>query len=107
MDEDNKIIEHLILKGAVEFAGVSETGEPLYNFTQSLKDVMPELYREHLNFVNAALMGLWEKGFIDMDLLEESPTVRLSPKAFDKDEISQLEEQDQFSLKEIKRILMQ
>ncbi|NCV44918.1 MAG: hypothetical protein EBW15_09075 [Actinobacteria bacterium] len=107
MDEDNKIIEQLILKGAVEFAGVSDTGEPLYNFTQNLKEVMPELYREHLNFVNAALMGLWEKGFIDMNLLEDSPIVRLSLKAFDEKEISTLSDQDQFSLKEIKRILTQ
>jgi len=107
MDEDNELIEKLILKGAVEFAGMSETGEPLYNFTQNLQEVMPELYREHLNFVNGVLMGLWEKGFIDMDLFDDTPTVRLSEKALDEQEIAQLSEQDQFSLKEIKRILMQ
>lgn len=105
MDEENKIIDQLILKGAVEFAGVSETGEPLYNFTKKLQQVMPELYREHLNFVNSKLMALWEKGFIDMDLLQDSPIVRLTDKAFQNQEVFQLPEEDQFSLNEIKRIL--
>jgi hypothetical protein len=107
MDEDSKLIESLILKGAIEMAGISDSGEPLYNFTTKIKEVMPELYREHLNFVNSALMGLWEKGFLNMDLLDENPTVRLSEKAFDQNEISGLSEKDQFSLMEIKRILIQ
>jgi hypothetical protein len=51
-------------------------------------------------------MGLWEKGFILMDLFQENPIVRLSDKAFDESEISKLSEEDQFSIKEIKRILL-
>lgn len=107
MDEvSQEIIEYLLLNGALEAAGVSETGEPLYNFTPKLKHVLPELYEEHMRHVNSELMGLWEKGFINMDLFEESPMVKLAPKAFNNEEISKLSEEDQFAVKEIKRILM-
>lgn len=105
-DDELKMIDHLISEGALEPAGMSETGEPLYNFTNKLQHVMPALYREHLNYVNAELMGLWEKGFIIMDLFDENPTVRLADKAFDKKEIAKLSDKDQFSIKELKRILL-
>lgn len=107
MDEAEKeIIEYLLLNGALEAAGISETGEPLYNFTPKLKYVLPELYEEHMKHVNSELMRLWEKGFIDMDLFADSPVVKLAPKAFNNDELAKLSDQDQFAVKEIKRILM-
>lgn len=108
MDESDKdIIDYLLLNGALEPAGVSETGEPMYNFTPKLKQVLPELYKEHVKHVNSELMALWEKGFINMDLFDDNPTVTLSKKAFDDTEISKLSEEDQFSIREIKRILLQ
>jgi len=106
-DHSRNIMDYLMLKGAIQPAGMSETGEPLYNFTPELKNVMPSLYNEHLNYVNAELMRLWEKGFISMNLLDSNPTVRLTDKAFDEFEIATLSEEDQFSMREIKRILMQ
>lgn len=108
MDEaEQSIIDYLLLNGALEAAGISDTGEPLYNFTPKLKHVLPELYEEHMNHVNSELMRLWENGFIDMDLFAESPAVKLTPKAFDNQEVSKLSDQDQFAIKEIKRILLQ
>ncbi len=108
MDEkDEDVINYLLLNGALEPAGVSETGEPMYNFTPKLQHVLPELYKEHVKHVNSELMGLWEKGFINMDLFDDNPTVTLSNKAFDDTEISKLSEEDQFSIREIKRILLQ
>lgn len=104
--EEQKIVDYLVLTGALEPAGISEKGELLYNFTQKLKEVMPELYREHVNYINAELMGLWEKGFITMDLFDENPTINLTDKAFSEEEISNLSEQDQYSISEIKRILL-
>lgn len=107
MDKVEKdLIDYLLLNGALEPAGISDTGEPLYNFTPKLKHVLPELYEEHMRHVNAELMGLWEKGFINMDLFSENPMVKLAPKAFDSDEVSKLSDQDQFAIKEIKRILL-
>jgi len=105
-DIEQKIIDKLILNGAMEMAGIdSKTGEILYQFTPKLKEVMPELYNEHLNFVNAELMRLWEKGFVNMDLMSDSPIVTLSEKAFNEEEISTLSDQDKWAIQEVKRLL--
>jgi hypothetical protein len=50
-------------------------------------------------------MTLWEKGYLDIDFLEENPTVRLTEKAVDKEELSKLTTQELWSLEEIKRLL--
>jgi len=107
MDNFKEIIDDLILQGAIQICGVDEkSGEFLYQFTPKLKDIMPELYKEHLNSVNSELMNLWEKGFVNMDLMSESPIVTLAHKAFEKNEISVLSKEEQHSLNEIKRILL-
>lgn len=107
MDKEKEIIDHLLLSGAMQICGVDEkTGEFLYQFTPKLKEVMPDLYREHLNSVNSEVMNLWESGFVNVDLLSDSPLVTLTEKAFDKDEISKLSKQDQWSLSEVKRVLL-
>ncbi len=87
-------------------AGVdSETGEFLYQFTNKLKDISPELYNEHINHVNGELMRLWEKGFLDIDFMSDSPIVYLTEKAVDQSEIAKLSKEDRWSLEEIKRLL--
>lgn len=103
---DDQIIEELILAGALEASAVSETGELLYSFTNKLKDINPDLYREHLNFVNAEIMFFWEHGFVFIsDLSEENPRVSLTEKAFDEEEIKQLDSEKKNTLSELKRIL--
>jgi len=105
-DREKKIIDKLILDGALQMSGIDgETGEILYQFTPKLKEVMPELYNEHLNFVNAELMRLWEKGFVNMDLMSDSPIVTLAEKAFDDNEIQSLSDQDRWAIQEVKRLL--
>lgn len=106
MDETREIIDTLLLTGAMEVSGVDEkTGEFLYQFTPKLKDVMPDLYKEHLNHVNSEIMRLWEKGFVTIDLMSDSPLVRLTDKAFDNKEVAKLSKEDRYSVEEIKRIL--
>lgn len=107
MDPIDETIEALILSGAVEVMGVdSKTGEPLYKFNSSIQKIMPELYNEHLNEVNNDIMTLWEKGFLDIDLLSEDPLVMLTDKAFDDAEIEEIPRELQIGLTEIKRLLL-
>lgn len=103
---NNKIIDELILSGALQVAGVDqETGEFLYQFTQKLKDISPALYDEHVNHVNGELMRLWEKGLLDINIADENPIVKLTEKAFDDKELSQLSKEDRWGIEEIKRLL--
>lgn len=106
MTDENTDIENLILAGGIEIAGVDENGEPLYQFTPKMKNINRQLYDMHLNFVNAEIMGLWELGFIEMDLFSEQPIVKLTAKAFSPDDIFNLSKQQQWSLTEIKRLLL-
>lgn len=106
MEEEDKIIEDLILKGALEVAGIDiETGEPLYNFTHKLKDVSPELDQEMQTFFSQEMMFLWENGFVEMDITEKDPIVRLTEKAFNNEEVLKLDKTKQYTLKDIIRQL--
>jgi hypothetical protein len=106
MDPIDQTIEALILTGAIEIVGIDQkTGQPLYRFNQSIQKIMPELYKEHLNEINRDIMGLWEKGFLNVDFLEEDPSVTLTDKAFDDTQIEQISREQQISLIEIKRLL--
>lgn len=107
--EDNKetniIIEKLILDGGLEIVGIDESGEPLYSFTPKLKILMPELYSEHLNSVNKEVMNLWEKGYVNIDLLSEDPIITMNEKSFIYEEILKLSKEEQWHLSEVKRLL--
>ena len=106
-DIENAVIDKLILEGALEIGGIDvENGEILYNFTNKLKEIMPELYNEHLNFVNSEIMWLWERGFVSIDdFTQDNPRVMLTDKALNSEEILKLPKDRQRSLEEIKRIL--
>ena len=104
---EDQIISELILSGALEIAGIDiETGEPLYNFTEKLVDVNPELHNEMSTYLSTEAMALWQYGFISMDVTEKNPTISLLPKAFDEKEVEKLDKNHQYTLKEIIRLLM-
>jgi hypothetical protein len=104
-DEDDAI-EKLILAGALEVAGIDmDTGDPVYNFTEKLIDVSPELHSEVSTYFSRETMALWQEGFLDMDITEKNPIVRLTQKALDEIEVANLNKDKQYTLKEIIRII--
>ena len=103
---EDDLINNLILQGALEVAGVdSETGEFLYAITSKMKDVMPDMYEDHLKTVNRDLLNLWEKGYVNIDLFLPDPIVTISEKGLDKNQISKLTKPEIWALEEIKRLL--
>jgi hypothetical protein len=107
MSDPDRIIEDLILSGALEVAGLDiETGEALYNFTDKLKDINPKLHNEQSKYFAVETMALWEYGFLSMDVTEPNPIVSLTDKSFDQKEIAKLDKQHQYTLKEIIRIIL-
>lgn len=104
-DEDDAI-DQLILSGALEVAGIDiETGQPMYNFTEKLIDISPELHKEVALYFSRETMSLWSKGFLDMDVTEANPMVMLTQKAFDENEISRLSKESRYTLMEIMRVI--
>jgi hypothetical protein len=103
--DENEMIEKLILEGGIEVAGIdSEDGSLLYSFTPKIKYLMPELYHDHMNAVNSEILSLWERGYVDIDLLSKDPIVTLTPKSLDEAEISKLNKREKWSIEELKRL---
>jgi hypothetical protein len=106
MDEDDEIIEKLILTGALEIAGIdTETGDFLYNFTDNLAKISPEIYKDMNSYFYSEMVTLWENGFIEMDITDTNPKITLTDKILDNESIKKLDRNSQHSLKEIIRIL--
>ena len=106
MNEDDKMIEKLILDGGLETVGIDqETGELLYSFTPKIKNLMPDLYDEHMTEVNSCVMKLWEKGFLNIDFFAPDPLITLAEKSFDKAAVEALSKKDRWNLFEIIRLL--
>jgi hypothetical protein len=107
MKEEDLIFIDLVEQGAIEYAGLNEEGEAIYNFTDKLKDINPDLFDIHQTQLNREVMFLWEQGFITVDLLQDNPDVGLTEKSFDERCIDELDDIYKSVLKEIKRILSQ
>ena len=104
--EEDKFLEDLILNGAVEVVGIDlETSEPLYTFTDKLAQFSPTLHKDMSNYFYKEMMFLWENGFIEMDITESNPTVRLTEKALDETKTRSLKRDQWYSLKEIIRLM--
>lgn len=105
MDEFD-IIDNLILNGGLEFAGKdSETGEPLYRPTDRLKHIDSRLSEEMSLYFSEITLRLWEKGFLDMDITQKDPVVKLGPKSFDAASISSLPKDERVIIEEIVKVL--
>jgi hypothetical protein len=89
-DEIDMIIEKLILIGAMEVAGVNEEGEFLYGITPKLREIQPELFKMIQNTINDGIMSLWVEGFLDVDMMQDEPTVKLTEKCFDEEALAEM-----------------
>lgn len=107
MSEDD-FIDALILNGALEVCAIDmETGQPLYRFTDKLKEIDPDLYETQKTMFYEELLDLWQEGFVDLDPLESNSKVTLTFKAFSASEIDKLDDAKKTTLKEVIRIMLQ
>jgi hypothetical protein len=99
---EDDAFEELLLNGAIEIVGIDErSGEMLFNFTEKLKDIDPLLYEKMNDFFYQELLGLWEKGFISMDITQKNPRVSLTQKALDEIEVGNLTTDQRIHLEDI------
>jgi hypothetical protein len=104
--EEQDMMDYLILNNALEVVAVdSKTGELLYSFTPKIKEIMPDLYEDHMNSVNSDILSLWERGYVNIDFLADNPKITITKKALDKNELSKLSVDDLWSINQIRRLL--
>lgn len=82
-EDPDKLIDDLILDGSLEVAAINENGEFLYHFTDKLVTNRPDIHQEFMEMMWLGVRHMWMKGFIDMDITQEEPMVRLTELAFD------------------------
>lgn len=88
--EDPEFFDKLILEGAMEFAGVDEDGEMLFNFTSKLPEVSPEMHERVVGNIYNEVSHLWSLGFVEMNILEDNPTITITRKALDPEALAEL-----------------
>lgn len=102
MSISEDMMEQLILDGSAEFAGIDvESGDMLYNFTSKLQTLHPEISSELEKYFHSYVMKLWEKGFIEMNILDKDPTVELTNLAYDEKALSSLDTVERRTLQAI------
>lgn len=65
MDEDEKLAYYLEV-GAIELQGIDESGEFIFSINESAKELAPELWEAHSDYVNDTLLELYEKGLVNV-----------------------------------------
>ena len=106
MSDEFDIVDNLVLNGGLEFAGKdSETGELLYRPTDRLKDLDSVLSDDLSLYFSDITLKLWEKGFLEMDVTQRDPIVKLGPKSFDITSIKSLPKDERVVVEQIVKVL--
>lgn len=81
MDYDSKL-DHYIEIGAISIEGVDPDGELILSVTDKAKELAPDLWQAHIEYVDKQLINLYEKGLIEVEYNENlEATFKLSPTA--------------------------
>lgn len=78
-------LEHYLEIGAIELAGVDKDGEIIYQINDIAKEIAPELWQSHEDYVNNALVELYEEGLISVEYDEDlEATISISKEGYEK-----------------------
>lgn len=99
---DEEMIQYLISMGALEYVFDDEDGEPIYRMTPEARDIVPDLYDDHIQDFNAMVFSLWTKDMIDVVFDEVGdPMVTLNENSSNEEMIKELEREEREVLQEI------
>jgi Mn-dependent DtxR family transcriptional regulator len=66
-DESDERLAYYLEIGAVSLEGMDENGEMIYSITELAKDIAPELWQSHIEYVDKSLMELYEQGLVEVE----------------------------------------
>jgi hypothetical protein len=77
-------LNEYIASGVVELVGMDEDGELIYSITDKAETEAPELWASHREYVDDALVGLFEKGLITVEYDENLEAIlSLGPEGYE------------------------
>jgi len=79
-DEDDMKLAYYLEIGAVTVEGVDESGEMIFAISDSAKELAPELWEAHIEYIDSAMVKLYEEGLLEVEYDENlEATLHLSP----------------------------
>jgi hypothetical protein len=83
-DDSDERLAHYLEIGAIEIAGVDDNGELIFAINESSKDLAPELWQAHMDYVDRTLLDLYESGYINIEYDENlEATISISQEGYD------------------------
>ena len=83
MDEDEKLAYYLEI-GAIEVVGIEDDGEFIFKINDSARNLAPELWDAHEDYVNDTLLELYENGLVNVSYNENlEAIIEITPEVFD------------------------
>jgi len=78
---DDEMLAYYLEIGVVNLEGMDENGEMIYSINQELaKDLAPELWQSHVDYVDRSLIELYEAGLVEIEYDENLQAIlHLSP----------------------------
>jgi len=61
-----KDLDYYIEIGAVSVEGIDEDGEFIFLVTEKAKDLAPELWQAHIDYIDSAMLKLYEQGLVEV-----------------------------------------
>jgi hypothetical protein len=78
-ENDHKLAYYLEI-GAVSLEGMDENGELIYSISENAKDLAPELWQSHVEYVDKSIIELYEAGLVEIEYDEDlKATIHISP----------------------------
>jgi hypothetical protein len=105
MDFRDELLEQLILDGIVEFAGLDKNGEMLYSFAEDIATKAPGIFEIMMDMRLRDIRQLWALGYLQMNISDSNPTVRLTKLALDNDALDRLDPDLRIALDELKQMM--
>jgi hypothetical protein len=79
-DQDADRLAYYLEIGAVSVEGMDENGELVYSISEDAKDLAPELWQSHTEYVDRSLMELYEQGLVEVEYDENlEATLHITP----------------------------
>ena len=69
-DENDERLAYYLEVGAVSLEGMDENGEMIYSITELAKEIAPELWQSHIEYVDRSLLELYKAGLAEIEYNE-------------------------------------
>jgi DNA-binding PadR family transcriptional regulator len=102
-EDVDKAIERLIEMGFVEIAGYDSISDQFtYQITERGRTEFPDLFNEHMSYINQLAFNLWERGIIEMKFdVDGTPMVIPKDIEYTKTIMQTLEQDERFFLENL------